>query len=113
MVDPEGVGCLSDVVHRSSGDHRRVRVFSVCGTPESTECITTGEHTVCAILRRVRNALQPASTQCVRYSVEYAMHYNRRAHSVCGTRQSAECGTTGELIVKRLLLCFHVRVQLT
>ena len=33
VVGPEGVGCLSDVLHRGSGNHRVVRVLSLCGIP--------------------------------------------------------------------------------
>ena len=29
MVGPEGVGCLSDVLHRGSGNHHGMRVLSV------------------------------------------------------------------------------------
>ena len=34
MIGPEGVGCLSDVLHRGSGNHHGVRVLDVCGTGE-------------------------------------------------------------------------------
>ena len=43
MVGPEGVGCLSDVLHRGSRNHRVMRVLSLYGTPLSTERNITGE----------------------------------------------------------------------
>ena len=44
VIGPEGVGYLSDVLHRSSGNHRGVRVLSF------------------AILRKVRNVIQQMSS---------------------------------------------------
>ena len=36
MVGPEGVGCLSDVLHHGSGNHRGMRVLSFCSTSYSS-----------------------------------------------------------------------------